>query len=384
MKKIAAVLSVIFALASAIAFTSFAEDKSTCIRLRVYPNYQGDTISSQKTGLLWALSYLGAELPKHSFEQSLKRIHPGIYELDIGKAGFDNRAILAFKKLIAELKSSGEYTAKGGIDLGEFVVYTLGSSWHYYEITGAAPSFEEYTKRSGSGYDLVFPVLSSDVAYHHRLIKMRETSEVLKMSFIAEEGTGDLDRGTFKASTYEVFDIMKNGQLRFAVYGHDGRLKAASEAEFGRAGKPVKCLWCHEINIQPLFTRNDSVKGFMSPAEFQRIISARKILLDTYRKTLNGDVDFTKTQDHAFMELLYITFMEPSIFKLAGEWGQDPIKLMKRFERERRHPHREYSFLPDLMERAAVKKHSPYTTVPLPDSIWAENALEPNLFKRRH
>ncbi len=269
----------------------------------------------------------------------------------------------------------------GGIDLDEFVVYTLGSSNHYYQITGAKQTYTQFKSNFDFSKEQVFPVLNSDVAKHHRLIRMSDSKKVSKMAFIAEEGVGDLVTKTFQAEVFEVFDIMKNGQLRFAIYDKTGNLMEASPASLGNAGKPVKCLWCHEINIQSLFTKNDSVKDYISPRQFQELIRNKMQALQDYRITLKGEVDYTKTQDHAFMELLYINFMEPSMYKLSNEWQQPIDLLTKKLKKIKKHSHREYSFLKDLMDRNSIKKYSPYKTVQLPDSIWEENKSEPNVFK---
>lgn len=368
---------------SGLAFFERPEKEIVSINLRFNTNYKGDTITRQKTGLAWALSYLGAALEKGSLERSLIPLRPGIYELRLDKLGFNKAAIQALAALVQDIRSTEEYSVKGGIDLGEFVVFTIGSSWHYYEITGAARKLDLYKARYSNAYELVFPVTNSSVAKHHRLLRMVKTDDVSKMSFIAEEGTGDVRFGSFKAKAYEVFDIMENGQLRFAIYDEQGNLSAASEKKFGIAGKPSKCLWCHEIYIEPLFEKNDSVKGYMTPSQFKAINAEQMKALNLYRENLSSDVDFSKKQDHALMELLYISYMEPSVFKLSGEWDQDELKLAEKLKLMEKHNHREYSFLNNLFRRAEVKRFSPYASVQLPDSIWEENDNEPNIFRKK-
>jgi hypothetical protein len=363
-------------------FSATSNDEEGKLNLRFNSNYRGDTLSKQKTGLLWALSFLGAELPKNSFEKSLVNKGESVYELDIKNLGFNTTAVKALQKIFDELKNSEEYKMMGGIDLGEFIVYTAGSSWHYYEITGAAQNFNAYRQRYDNDYKVVFPVVKSAVAKHHRLLKMRETSLVQNMSFIAEEGRGDLAKGTFVTEAYEVFDIMKNGQLRFAIYDSKGELKAASEKKFGNAGKPIKCMWCHEIYIEPLFYNNEAVKNFISPAEFQEIVRVRMDTLKAYRAGLNSDVDFTRTQDHTFMEILYMSFMEPSDYKLSQEWGKSEQFIGSQLVDLKRHAHREHLFLNNLVLRGNIKRLSPYVTVSLPDSVWEENNAEPDIFKK--
>ncbi len=122
-------------------------------------------------------------------------------------------------------------------------------------------------------------------------------------------------------SEYETVDIMANGQQRFALYDQDGNLKAAASPDLTRAGKPAKCLWCHEINIQKLFLPNDPVAGYYSDDEFDNIIATAKSMIGNYRRGLKSDLSFNKTQQHTQGELLYISFMQPSAYRLSNEWG---------------------------------------------------------------
>jgi 5'(3')-deoxyribonucleotidase len=364
------------------AFLNRKKDNSHLIQLRFNLSYEGDAISKQKTGLIWALSFLGATIPKNSFETALIKKSATLYELDIAKVGFNEKAITAMRKIIISLKNSEEYKNMNGIDLGEFVVYTLGSSWHYYEITGALPTYQQFKQQYNWQNAIVFPVLNSSVAKHHRNIKMSQSTDVRKMAFIAEEGEGEIDKNTFAPKTFEVFDIMANGQLRFAIYDSKGQLSHASEKIYGNAGKPSKCLWCHEIEIQTLYTQNDSLPNYISPRQFKNTISERMNLLINYRKNLNSDVNFNNRQDHELMELLYINFMEPSAYKLSYEWNKKENDINAIFQNITKHPHKEHTFLKNLMERNTIKGFSPYKTVQLPDSILEENSSEPNVFRK--
>jgi hypothetical protein len=358
-------------------------EEFTTINLRFSQNFPGEKIENSKTGLLWALSFLGASLPESFIEKGLVKKDSTVYTVNLNKAGFNKTALNAFRELIKKLKETEEYNVKNGIELGEFITLTLGSSWHYYEITGAEKNFSDFKRKHQFTNSLFFPVIKSDVAYHHRLIEMVKTEKINEMAFIAYGGEGSLVDSTFVTEIFEVFDIMPNGQLRFAVYNKNGELVEASERRFGRAGKPVKCLWCHEIGIQPLHNINPSVAGKMSPERFKLEIANFMANLENYRNTLKGGVDFSKKQDHALMEILYISFMEPSLYKLEKEWGITSSDIKALYVNNNTHDHKEYSFLNRLLYRAAITPHSPYKTVQLPDSIWEKNNNEPNLFKQK-
>ncbi|MES2678424.1 MAG: hypothetical protein V4635_01005 [Bacteroidota bacterium] len=383
MKRTLAIIVTLCLVVFCFVFSISSKDEEGKIKLRFNPSYRGDTITKQKTGLLWALSFLGAELPKNSFEKGLTQIEGHRYELNIDQLGFNEKAVKALNRIFLELKASEEYKTMGGIDLGGFIVYTVGSSWHYYEITGAEKTFVQYKNKFGNDHSIVFPVLNSSVAKHHRMIRMNDGGDAAKMSFIAEEGHGDIDKGSFKGVTHEVYDIMKNGQLRFAIYGADGELKDASEPEFSVAGKPVKCLWCHEINIIPLLNKNTQVKSYIDPNEFQEKIKEKINTLELYREKLNSDIDFKNKQDHTLMELLYISYMQPSIFRLAHEWNQPEKRLESQFEKIGKTNHYEFPFLSNLLARNIVNAHSPYATVLLPDSVREHNNSEPNVFRQQ-
>ena len=95
--------------------TAFVLNKTECntkINLRFNLAYKEDSIDKQKKGLLWALSFLGAELPKGTFERSLIKKDSTIFELDVTKVGFNKNAINALSTIIENLKESEEYKQK--------------------------------------------------------------------------------------------------------------------------------------------------------------------------------------------------------------------------------------------------------------------------------
>lgn len=359
----------------------FNNDHSFSINLRFNKNYPTETPEKQKTGLWWALSFLGAALSKEEIEKTLVQKDSVIYELNLEHAGFGQEALIAFNTILVSLKESEEYSSRGGIDLGEFIIYTLCSSWHYYQITGASKTLAAYKQKFDYVNPIMCPVTSSEVSRHHRMLQMTNTTQLNQMSFIAVEGLGSLKEKTFTEETYEVMDIMPNGQFRFAIYDKAGNLSAASERRFGSAGKPIKCLWCHEINLRTLFMTNKQLPGYMRPDSFDNAIRYRQGILNSHRSSLNSVIDFTKLQDHALMEIQYISFMEPSILKLRNEWGASDSSLSRALLPYKKHDHHEHRFLKALYERQAIRSLSPYKTVSIPDSILDPNSNEPNLFE---
>lgn len=361
-----------------VLFSSCTKEKKN-LELFYTVNYEGDNKQNHLTGLLWALSYLGAELPKGSLDSSINWHDSTNFSLDIQRLGLDTKALKALNTICDSIKQSGSYLSKGKADLGSFIALTIGSSWHYYEITGVPKTLDEFYKIYNFKDPKIFPVTKSVVAKHHRLIKYFAKSErPTDWLFIAEEGEGDIDKGTFKPKFYEVFDIMRNGQLRFAVYDQNGQLTDASPHRLGEAGKPAKCLWCHEIVIQPLFMKNDTIKDMLSPAEFQQDIATLTFKLNNYRKGLNSDMDFTKTQDHTKMELEYISYMQASVKKLAQEWSMKEEEVITLTKRLKSTEYKEFPFLGKLFNRQEVNKFKDL----FPGSIREPNEQEINFFKR--
>lgn len=355
-----------------------SDEKNQCtIRLRYTLNYEGDTWEKNRTGFLWTLSYLGANLPKGSFDSSLTWTGPHTFLIDFNKLGFSEHAIRALQVLCDSLKATPAYRKTKALDLGRFIALTLGSSWHYYAITNVPRSYNEFLKQAPDGLHEVFALTRSTVSHHHRLIRSLTNGEFRKSVFIAEEGEGDVRNRNFSAKEFEVMDILQNGQLRFAVYNANGDLIPAGDKQLGESGKPAKCIWCHEISIQPLFTPADSVPGFLSPHQFTGQIIAFNDSLKNYRSKLNGDIDFTRLQDHTYQELIYISFMEPSLKRLSQEWGISEKALKKILRTKTTHIHHEFSFLGDLFNRNNINSEGP-DGGKLPGSIREESEAEPD------
>jgi hypothetical protein len=175
---------------------------------------------------------------------------------------------------------------------------------------------------------------------------------------------------------------MPNGQLRFAIYNGQGNLIVSSPSQYSQAGKPAKCLWCHELVIQPLFLQTDTLNGFINPKQFQKRVSDQMLLLNRYRSTLKSDVDFVKVQDHTFTELLYISYMEPSIERLSQEWNIPVQSLKQILSTNTIHLHEEFRHFGELYNRKEILSNAPYKTIPAPGNIREESNEEPNFFKR--
>jgi hypothetical protein len=379
MKKISIIVCL---LAGILLSFSFYEKKEVSLNLFYTLNYEGDSWQKQRTGFLWALSYLGAELPKGSFDKSMKWTDSSNFTLNFNSLGFNDHALAALESITDSIKKTAYYAKYNRIELGQFIALTIGSSPHYYAITNTAASYDQFLKTHDLKDPSVFLVTKSTVAKHHRIIRYKLNPSVLKATFVAEEGNGDVNAG-FTPAFFETIDVMKNGQLHFAIYDAGGKLVNASPAERGVAGKPAKCLWCHEIVFQPLYAKTDSVKNSIGPQEFQQLIEKQNILLDNYRNTLNSDINFSNRQDHTLMELLYISYMEPSLRKIAKEWNVPEKELKAILNQQTTHTHYEFKFLDSLYYRNEVEQHTPCKYISTAKDIREPCVYEPDFIKRK-
>lgn len=350
------------------------------INLRWIKSYPEETSDEVNIGLKWGLSFLGAELPNGSYPEVARWISGNIIELDLSKAGFSRDAEESLKKLLNVFKRSEEYQIFNAIDLGRFIVLTLNSSYHYYAITGAEKSLDIF--RNKYSFDSKqFAATKSSVAFGQRLIELPNANDWNEIAFIVGEGEGEIDKGTFKSNEFEVLTIMPNGQLRFALYDAKGELKSAGSPHLTTAGKPAKCLWCHEITLQVLHTAPTPVDGFHSPEEFVQKLQYLTMLIKNYRSTLDGEIDFTRTQEHTLLELLYIGFMEPSPFRLANEWELSIDDIEQNLDGLSTHQHGEFPFLGDkLYERFEADAFSPYSPLKVPEDAREMSSYEPDWF----
>jgi hypothetical protein len=175
---------------------------------------------------------------------------------------------------------------------------------------------------------------------------------------------------------------MPNGQLRFAIYDKDGNLiPSHPDSMYTLAGKPAKCLWCHETSIQQPFFAVTDINGYMKVDSFRSEVFAHNNRLNLFRQNLTSSLDFAKKQDHTYTELLYITFMEPTAERLSREWNMTLTETMKKLQGFSTHKHSEFTWLGDLYDRREVDLLSPYEHLTVPSSAREFSVYEPNLIK---
>jgi hypothetical protein len=378
-----ALTSAIFALAVALLSGSCgdrvpADDPALSIELRWSRSYARESRADVETGLLWTLSFLGAALPQRGGDPLSWRGE--VVALHLDHAGIDAHLLPHWKRLLGVLKASEEYRTKGALDIGRFVALTLCSPNHYYALTGADTRFEiAYARHSFAREQAV--IVESAVSHGHRLVEIPE-GPVTGIAFVAHEGTGSVTHDTFVPQERELLDVMANGQLRFALYDEHGALKRTADPVLTPAGKPSKCLWCHETSFLRPFNGRTSVPDYLSLAEFERRIGDRMQELRATRSKLASQIDFKRAQDHTYAELLYISFYEPSAERVAHEWNVPIAQAREALAGLPTHTHHEFAFLGEqLYRRRDVDALSPYGVLEPPTDPREPSAYEPDLLR---
>lgn len=359
---------------------SITPTPDTTINLKWFNGSFSQTEDEMRTGFAWALSSLGAEIPTGSLDILMTEITPNVYQVDLSKAAFSGNSLNALGVVVSTLKNSPAYEMNNYVEMGRFIMLTLNSSYHYYEITQLPKTLSEFK----SNYEFAgkkMRIINSGISNVERLVEISEADQFGEIAYKATEGLGSFEEGTFSAVEFEVFDFMANGQLRFGLYDLSGNLKAVADPEITRAGKPGKCLWCHEINIQPFFTSNPVLSGadYLSADQFSQILNNQNLFLAEHRDALDSEINFMNLQDHRLMEYLYIDFMEPAIARIAEEWNMEIEEAEEFLKDVPTHTQSEYG-IKNLFHRNDIEHLAPFSSIEVPESAREFSMNEPNFF----
>jgi len=353
------------------------------LKLRWTRAYDAESRADVHTGLLWGLSFLGADLRDDAGDVLMWQDHT--VTLDIARAGVAAETLPAWRALFAAIRQSEEYRVMGAIDIGRFFMLTLGSSKHYFALTGARPNYQEARSRYRFG-GTTGAIIESGVAREQRLIEMTDATQAREVAFVAHEGSGSIPAGTFDSHEFELLDFMNNGQVRVALYDREGRLKDSADPALTGAGKPAKCLWCHEIRLLPAMNNHTDTSGHYTTAQFDAEIARRMQLIEMQRKTLDSQIDFSHLQDHRYLEYLYLSFAEPTLERLAREWNLAPDETARRLAGRRViQGGGEFKFLGEQRySREDVDALAPYTALRVPANAREPGEFEPDLISEPH
>jgi hypothetical protein len=351
------------------------------INLRWVRNYPKEHRHNVDTGLFWTLSFLGAELPDSAQVLSW---HGDVVTVDLGAAHVQDGTADAWKKLLRVLKSSDEYRQMAAIDIGRFVFLSLCGANQYYALAGTSANYSGFLAKHRLD-SREFAVVESGVAHGNRLIDAGTGPGFGDIAFVAYEGDGMLKDASFQKQDIETVEFMRNGQLRFGLYDLDGKLKAHTTPALTAAGKPSKCLWCHELYVNPPFRNVTDLPGYHTTQQFRDLVTSQMRIVADYRKTLHSKVDFRKTQDHTNAENLYLSFAHPTGERLALEWKMPLRTVMMKLSARALKPHAHSVAADDgilgdqLYDRDDVDPLAPYAGTRGPTDIREASSYEPDL-----
>ena len=345
-------------------------DVNTTIQLKWNKAYENDTLDQSVIGLKWALSYLGATLPEGDMGFSYTNT---TITIDVIKLGFNTNAEAYMLELIEIIKLSDEYQTTNHVDLGRFIALTIGASEHYYKIIGTPNTLNEvlmnYTLLPAKGY-----IDNSTVSNEHRILEFSE-----QLGFNQLFITTEVDPNTQEIYEYETIELLTNGQLRFGIYNAEGIRIPSANATHTNAGKPAKCMWCHESTINPLFAPQNNYTNYLTYNELQNTLLSYRAQHNQNKISLFPDgVDYSQTQQHTLTELLYISFMEPSAQRLSYEWNLPLSEIESILEGLDTHIYEEFPFLGNLYHRKDVESFAPFQGILVSDNIREESEIEVN------
>lgn len=343
------------------------------IHLKWNKAYNEDTFERSSTGLKWALSYLGSTIASDtslkgiSFKDSIITLNP--YQLGLSENASNN-----LNKLHVVFKNSEEYKANKTFDIGRYIALTFGTSSHYYAITDVPKNLEQFEEL------YIFDSLrsyidNSSVSKVHRIISYSEVSENNNQGFISAE----IDSISNDTLEFETIQRMSNGQLKFAVYDVDGELKNAADYNVTKAGKPSKCIWCHESKILPIFRPQKNHLGYLKITSFNDSLKYFNRNLQDYQNTTWTDKTLLDKTLHEELELLYISFMEPNVERISKEWNLPIVNVKQKLAHLETHQHEEFPFLGNLYHRKDVDALSPINRIEVPENIREQHSNKVNL-----
>jgi hypothetical protein len=343
-------------------------ENDNVINLKWNKSYTDDNIEKATLGLSWCYSNLGAKILNTVVLSNSNKI----ISVDVNELGFNQNAIENLEILHTEIKNAEEYRQKSYIDLGRYVSLLIGASEHYYAITNVPYDLEEILSNYQLNIDKGY-INNSGVSFKHRIIEYSDQTD-LKQLFMSTE----VDPTSGEILEYETIEIMGNGQLKFGLFDVDGTRKNTGNPEHTRGGKPAKCMWCHESNINRLFSVQNDFSGYLTYPQMNATLTDFNNSLSEKQLLLTDGVNFNNTQQHSEMELIYISFMEPSAERLSLEWDLSITEVQNRLSNLQTHIYLEFPFLGNLYHRNEVESFAPFQSLEVSSSIREASEIEVN------
>jgi hypothetical protein len=343
-------------------------ENENSINLQWNKSYEDDSLEKARLGLSWCYSNIGAKI-LNSIVLPDSNNH---IIVDVNNLGFNENALEKIEILHSKILNTEEYQLKNSIDIGRYISLLIGASEHYYAITNIPENLDEilfnYELKPSKGY-----VDNSAISLKHRVLEY-SNQEGLNQLFLSTE----IDPQNSEIVEFETIEIMGNGQLKFGVFDPNGNRINGANTQHTNAGKPAKCMWCHESNLNPLFTIQNNFNGFLSSQQLNDTLIDYRSKLKQQQNLLFNGVDFNNTQEHTNMELAYISFMEPSLMRLSNEWNMSEIEIQNRLTTLNTHTHDEFTFLGNLYDRNDVENFAPFESLKTSSSIRESVGIEVN------
>ena len=344
--------------------------ESESINLRWNQSYPHENINNAIIGLFWCLSHVGAQ-NTNPISSGIEA-NGNIIKLRISSLGFSSNAKESIQGLHQYITKSPEYVQNNSIDLGRYITLLIGASNHYYQITGVPNNLRQqmanYTLLSETGF-----VNNSSISAHHRTIRFSK-QEDLSQLFISIE----IDSVTKETLEFETMELMENGQFKYAIFDSDSQRISAAITDGSNAGKPAKCMWCHESNVNPMFRNQNDYTGFLTFNQLQDTLLYFRNELYSQQTFLTNGVDFSEKQAHTQMELQYIMFKQPSAMRLANEWKLSISEVEQLLANMPKNNYPEFSFLPYGYIRNDIEIFAPVKGLITPDNVREKSSFEVN------
>jgi hypothetical protein len=330
------------------------------IVLKWHKSHANDSFDNSIIGLNWALSHVGAKNTIGSSEISFSAETISIFPERYGLSSHTETTLNRLHQRIAESMS---YVENGYIDIGHYVALLIGSSEHYYALTGVPETLSELQSQYVFSPDVGY-LNNSEISLQHRKVLFSDQNNFNQL-FISQE----VDSTTGQLLEFETLDLMENGQPRFGVYDASGNRIVGAASSLATAGKPGKCMWCHESSIQPLFSVQTPQAGYLNPTVFSDTLIFFRNEHKNKQALLSDGVNFQDLNEHIQMELLYIAYMEPSAARLALEWNMTEAEVSNLLAGLPMHEHEEFTFLGMLYDREDVEGFAPFASLPVSSNV---------------
>jgi hypothetical protein len=335
------------------------------IQLKWNPSYSNEEMSDALIGLNWALSSIGGK-NTHSSTNGFQ-VSDQIITLYLPQIAFSSIGYTSIFSLHAAIQNSEEYIQNKHIDLGRYVTLLLGSSAHYYRIVDMPLHLRDLISKYQIQYDHGY-INNSSISGNHRIIAFSKTKS-LNQFFLSSE----IDSITQRTLEFETMEILENGQIKFGIFDADSQRIDAANPTISASGKPAKCMWCHESKINPLFNPQKNIAGYLTYKQLNDSLNYFQAKLKESQSLLRSGIDYSKTQDHTQMELLYLMFKNPSALRLASEWGITEVEVEILLANYPKYPNPEFSFLPPGYDRNTIEQHAPFNGL-----VTSKNVREPS------